>query len=41
MSNHINELLALVENSVSVEGTTVKVLDANKFRNNVSKLVER
>lgn len=41
MSNHVNELLALVENSVSVDGTTVKVLDANKFRKNVGKLVER
>lgn len=41
MSNHVNELLALVEHSVSVEGTTVKVLDANKFRKNVGKLVER
>lgn len=41
MSNHVNELLTLVENSVSVEGGTVKVLDANKFRKNVGKLVER
>ena len=41
MSNPVNELLELVENSLSVEGTTVKVLDANKFRKNVGKLVER
>lgn len=41
MSNHVNELLELLENSVSVEGTTVKVLDANTFRKNVGKLVER
>ncbi len=41
MSNHINELIALVENSISVEGTSVKVLDANTFRKHVGKLVER
>ncbi|MBL8050043.1 MAG: class II fructose-bisphosphate aldolase [Anaerolineales bacterium] len=40
MTNHVNELLALVENSLSVDGTTVKVLDANTFRKNVGKLVE-
>ena len=41
MTNQVNELIALVENSLSVDGTTVKVLDANKFRKNVGKLVER
>ncbi|MFN8414227.1 MAG: class II fructose-bisphosphate aldolase [Anaerolineales bacterium] len=41
MSNELKELLALVDNSVSVEGTTVKVLDAAKFRANIGKLVER
>lgn len=41
MSDHIKELLDLVENSLSVEGTTVRVLDAAKFRKNVVKLVER
>jgi len=41
MSNELNELLALVDNSLSVEGTTVKVLDAAKFRAHVGKLVER
>jgi fructose/tagatose bisphosphate aldolase len=35
------ELLSLVENSLSVEGTTVKVLDADKFKKNIGKLVER
>lgn len=41
MSDHIKELLDLVENSLSVEGTNVRVLDAAKFRKNVVKLVER
>lgn len=41
MSNVVNELIALVENSIAVDGTTVKVLDANKYRKNISKLVER
>lgn len=41
MSDYIKELLDLVENSLSVEGTTVRVLDAAKFRKNVVKLVER
>jgi len=41
MSDHIKELLDLVEGSLSVEGTTVRVLDAAKFRKNVVKLVER
>ncbi|MEI2624300.1 MAG: class II fructose-bisphosphate aldolase [Giesbergeria sp.] len=41
MSNQIKELLDLVENSLSVDGTTVKVTDAAKFRKNVGKLVER
>lgn len=35
------ELLDLVENSLAVEGTTVKVLDVEKFRRNVGKLVEK
>lgn len=41
MSNYVNELIALVENSISVDGSTVKVLDENKFRQHVGKLVER
>ena len=41
MTNQVNELLALIENSLSVDGTNVKVLDANKFRKNIDKLVER
>ena len=41
MSDPIKQLLDLVENSLSVEGTTVRVLDAEKFRKNVGKLVER
>jgi fructose-bisphosphate aldolase, class II len=41
MSNELKELLALVDNSLSVDGTTVKVLDANKFRATIGKLVER
>lgn len=40
MSDPIKELLALVDNSLSVEGTTVKVIDAEKFRKNIGKLVE-
>ncbi|MFN8433898.1 MAG: class II fructose-bisphosphate aldolase [Anaerolineales bacterium] len=41
MSDHIKQLLDLVENSISFDGTTVRVLDATKFRKNVGKLVER
>jgi fructose/tagatose bisphosphate aldolase len=41
MSDQIKELLNLVDNSLSVEGTTVKVVDAAKFRKNIGKLVER
>jgi fructose-bisphosphate aldolase class II len=41
MSNELKELLALVDHSLSVDGTTVKVLDANKFRATIGKLVER
>lgn len=41
MSEQIKGLLELVDNSLSVDGTTVKVLDANKFRKNIGKLVER
>ncbi len=41
MSHELKELLALVDNSLTVEGTTVKVLDAAKFRANVGKLVEK
>ncbi len=41
MSKHIiKELLELVENSLSVDGATVKVTDAAKFRKNIGKLVE-
>ncbi|MCE9647665.1 MAG: class II fructose-bisphosphate aldolase [Chloroflexi bacterium] len=41
MSDQIKELLKLVDNSLSVEGTNVKVTDAAKFRRNIDKLVER
>lgn len=41
MSDHIKQLLDLVENSISFDGTNVRVLDAEKFRKNVGKLVER
>ncbi|MBK6793361.1 MAG: class II fructose-bisphosphate aldolase [Anaerolineales bacterium] len=41
MSDPVNQLLDLVENSLSFDGTTVRVLDAEKFRKNVGKLVER
>lgn len=41
MSDPVKQLLDLVENSLSVEGTTVRVLNAEKFRKNVGKLVER
>jgi fructose/tagatose bisphosphate aldolase len=40
MSNELNELLSLIENSLGVEGHTVKVTDAAKFRALVGKLVE-
>ncbi|MBE0670617.1 MAG: class II fructose-bisphosphate aldolase [Anaerolineales bacterium] len=41
MSNTIKELIELVDNSLSVDGANVKVLDANKFKKNIGKLVER
>ena len=41
MSNQIKKLLELVDNSIAVDGANVKVLDANKFRKYVGKLVER
>lgn len=41
MSDPVTQLLALVENSISFDGNKVQVLDAAKFRKNVSKLVER
>ena len=41
MSEHVKELLELVENSLAVDGAAVKVVDAAKFRKNVGKLVER
>ena len=41
MSDQIKELLALVDNSLAVDGTKVTVLDADKFRKNIAKLVER
>jgi fructose/tagatose bisphosphate aldolase len=40
MSNTLKDLLGLVENSLQVEGTSVKVADAAKFRKLVGKLVE-
>lgn len=41
MSDQIKELLELVDNSLSVEGTNVKVTDAAKFKKTIHKLVER
>ncbi|MCZ2127180.1 MAG: class II fructose-bisphosphate aldolase [Anaerolineales bacterium] len=41
MSDHIKSLLDLVENSIALEGTSVRVLDEAKFRANVGKLAER
>ncbi len=41
MSDQVKELLEIVDNSLSVDGANVKVLDANKFRKNIGKLVER
>jgi fructose-bisphosphate aldolase class II len=41
MSNELKDLLALVDHSLSVDGTTVKVLDEKKFRATIGKLVER
>ena len=40
MVNELKDLLALVGNSLSVDGTTVKVTDAAGFRASVGKLVE-
>ncbi len=40
MSSELNELLTLVENSLSVEGQTVRVTAPAKFRANVGRLVE-
>ncbi|NCP86742.1 MAG: aldolase [Anaerolineae bacterium CG_4_9_14_3_um_filter_57_17] len=40
MSSELNELLTLVENSLSVSGKTVTVTAPAKFRANVGKLVE-
>ncbi len=40
MSNTLKDLLGLVENSLHVDGTSVKVADAAKFRTLVGKLVE-
>jgi len=40
MTNELNQVLALVDHSLSVDGTTVKVTDEAKFRATVSKLVE-
>lgn len=41
MLDQIKELLELVDNSLSVDGANVKVLDAAKFKKNIGKLVER
>lgn len=41
MTNHVKELLDLVENSLTVDGTTVKVIDEKLFRIHIGKLVER
>ena len=41
MSDPIKTLLELVEKSLAVEGKNVKILDGNKLRKNIGKLVER
>lgn len=41
MSNVVNELIQLVDNSLSYDGSNVKVLDAGAFRKYIHKLVER
>jgi fructose-bisphosphate aldolase class II len=41
MSDHIKELLNLVDQSLSFDGKNVKVIDVVKFRNTIGKLVER
>jgi len=41
MSHEVRDLLELIENSLSVDGTKVQVIDADKFRKNIGKLVER
>ncbi len=41
MTSHVKELLDLVENSLTVDGTTVKVVDEKLFRIHIGKLVER
>ncbi len=41
MSEQVKQLLDLVGNSIALEGNQVRVLDAEKFRANVGKLVER
>ena len=41
MSEQVKQLLDIVGNSIALEGTRVRVLDAEKFRANVGKLVER
>ena len=41
MSEQVKQLLDLVGNSIALEGNRVRVLDAEKFRANVGKLVER
>ncbi len=41
MSDPIKTLLELVEKSLAVEGKKVKILDVNKLRKNIGKLVER
>lgn len=41
MNKVLNEMLGLLQGSLSMEGNQVKVVDAAKFRANVEKLVER
>jgi fructose-bisphosphate aldolase class II len=38
--SELNELMTAIENSVAIDGSTVKVKDANKLRSNIDKLVE-
>lgn len=41
MSDHLHDLLELVDRSLAVDGSSVKVVDAAKLRTHVGKLVER
>jgi fructose-bisphosphate aldolase, class II len=38
--SELNELMTAIENSITIDGSTVKVIDALKFRSDIDKLVE-